>query len=109
MNQIKIGSFISERRKKVNLTQMQLAEMLGITDRAVSKWECGKTMPDASIMLELCGILKITVNELLNGEKINMENNSTNEKLLLDLAKEIEQNGRKAQTFNLKINQITKM
>ena len=91
MDQIKIGNFISKQRKQVNLTQMQLAEMLGITDRAVSKWERGKAMPDASIMLRLCEILKITVTDLLNGEKINMENNSTNEKLLLDLAKEIEE------------------
>ena len=76
MDQVKIGRFIAECRKKKNLTQMQLAEDLGITDRAVSKWETGKAMPDTSIMLELCGILKITVNELLNGEKINMENTS---------------------------------
>lgn len=56
------------------LTQMQLAEKLGITDRAVSKWETGKSMPDSSIMLELCEILGITVNELLSGEVITMEN-----------------------------------
>ena len=92
MNQIKIGRFIAECRKKVNLTQMQLAEKLGITDRAVSKWETGKSLPDSSVMLELCDILKITVNELLSGEKISMENsNQKNEQLLLDLAKETEQ------------------
>ena len=92
MNQIKIGRFIAESRKKVNLTQMQLAERLGITDRAVSKWENGKSMPDSSIMLDLCKELKITVNELLSGEKINMENNNQkNEQLLLDMAKEVEQ------------------
>ena len=91
MDQIKIGKFIAERRKSVNLTQMQLAEMLNITDRAISKWECGKAMPDSSIMLDLCGILKITVNDLLSGEKINMENNDQkNEQLLLDMAKELE-------------------
>ncbi len=92
MNQIKIGRFIAECRKKVNLTQMQLAEKLGITDRAVSKWETGKSLPDSSVMLELCDILKITVNELLSGEKISMENsNQKNEQLLLDMAKETEQ------------------
>ena len=92
MDQIKIGRFISERRKKANLTQMQLAEKLGITDRAVSKWETGKAMPDSSIMLELCDILGISVNELLSGEKISMENNDQkNEQLLLDMAKELEQ------------------
>ena len=91
MNQIKLGRFIAECRKKANLTQMQLAEKLGITDKAVSKWERGITMPDTSIMLELCDILGISVNELLSGEKINMENSSQkNEQLLLDMAKELE-------------------
>lgn len=91
MDQIKIGKFIAECRKKVNLTQKQLAEKLGITDRAVSKWETGKTMPDTSVMLELCELLCINVNELLNGERINMENNDQkNEQLLLDMAKELE-------------------
>ena len=62
MNQIKIGRFIAECRKKSNLTQMQLAEKLGITDKAISKWERGVAMPDTSIMLELCDILCISVN-----------------------------------------------
>ena len=74
MDQVKIGKFIAERRKMVNLTQMQLAEKLNITDRAVSKWETGRAMPDSSIMLELCEILGISVNELLSGEVISMEN-----------------------------------
>ena len=52
MDQLKIGKFIAECRKKKNLTQMQLAEMLNITDRAVSKWETGRSLPDSSIMLE---------------------------------------------------------
>ena len=70
---------------------MQLAEKLGITDKAISKWERGISMPDTSIMLELCDILGISVNELLSGEKINMENNDRkNEQLLLDMAKEVE-------------------
>ena len=91
MNQIKIGEFIASQRKTNNLTQAALAEKLGITDRAVSKWECGKGLPDASIMLDLCEILGITVNELLSGEKISMENDhQKNEQLLLDMAKEIE-------------------
>ena len=92
MDQIKIGRFIAECRKKANLTQMQLAEKLGITDKAVSKWERGIAMPDTSIMLALCDILCISVNELLSGEKIDMEhNNQKNEQLLLDMAKELEQ------------------
>ena len=91
MDQIKIGRFIAECRKKANLTQMQLAEKLGITDKAVSKWERGLAMPDTSILLELCDILCISVNELLSGEKINMENNNQkNEQLLLEMAKELE-------------------
>lgn len=92
MNQIKIGKFIAECRKEVNLTQMQLAEKLGITDRAVSKWERGIAMPDSSIMLELCDMLKISVNELLKGERITMENNNEkNQELLLEMSKEIQQ------------------
>ena len=92
MNQLKIGKFIAECRKKKGLTQMQLSEKLGITDKAISKWERGIAMPDSSIMLLLCGILGITVNELLSGEKISMENESqTNEQLLLDISKELEQ------------------
>ena len=91
MNQIKIGRFIAERRKNANLTQMQLAEKLGITDKAVSKWERGIAMPDTSIMLALCDILGISVNELLSGEKFAMENNNQkNKQLLLDMAKELE-------------------
>lgn len=73
MNQKEIGKFISACRKDKGLTQMQLAEMLNITNRAVSKWETGKSCPDVSIMLELCDILGITVNELLSGERIVME------------------------------------
>ena len=91
MNQLTIGKFIAERRKHKNLTQAQLAEKLGITDKAISKWERGIAMPDTSIMLELCNILGISVNELLSGEKINMENNNQqNEQLLLDMTKELE-------------------
>lgn len=87
MNQIKIGKFIAKCRKKNNLTQMQLAEKLNITDRAISKWENGKGMPDSSIMLDLCNELKISVNELLCGELIEMNNyNEVAEKMLLEMA-----------------------
>ena len=90
MNQIKIGKFIAECRKKNNLTQMQLAEKLNITDRAISKWENGKGMPDSSIMLDLCNELKISVNELLCGELIEMNNyNEFAEKTLLEMNKSI--------------------
>lgn len=73
MDMDKTGKFIAKLRKDAGLTQAALAEKLGITDRAVSKWETGKSLPDASIMLELCGILGISVNELLTGEKIAMD------------------------------------
>jgi len=99
MDQIKIGKFIAACRKKATLTQLQLAQMLGITDKAISKWERGITMPDTSIMLELCDILGISVNELLSGEKINMENNDQkNQQLLLDMTKELEAKNRTIRT-----------
>ncbi|MBR4867943.1 MAG: helix-turn-helix transcriptional regulator [Clostridia bacterium] len=91
MDQTKVGRFIAECRKNANLTQSQVAEQLGITDKAVSKWERGLAMPDTAIMLDLCDLLGISVNELLCGEKINMENNhQKNQQLLLDMAKELE-------------------
>ena len=92
MDQVKIGKFVAERRRNVNLTQMQLAEMLNITDRAVSKWETGKSMPDSSIMLELCDILKISVNDLLCGEVVTMDNyNKELENNLLEMINQKEQ------------------
>ena len=95
MDQIKIGRFIAECRKKKNLTQVQLAEKLNITDRAVSKWETGKTMPDSSIMLGLCAILEISVNDLLSGEVITMNNyNKEAEKNMLEIIRQKEQSDR---------------
>ncbi len=96
MNQVKIGKFIAECRKKENLTQMQLAEKLNITDRAVSKWETGKAMPDSSIMLELCDALKITVNDLLSGEVVTMDNyNKELENNLLEMVKQKEESDKR--------------
>ena len=96
MELIKIGKFIADCRKKKNLTQEQLAEKLYITDRAVSKWERGLSLPDADKMLDLCNILEISVNELLNGEKIDMKNyEKKNEELLLELAKQDELKNKK--------------
>ena len=91
MDLSKIGSFIAECRKNKKITQEQLADKLCITNRAVSKWERGLSLPDASIMLELCVILDISVNELLNGEKIDVKDyKEKNETLLLELAKQEE-------------------
>lgn len=70
MDSFKVGKFIAECRKSKNMTQAELAKKLNITDRAVSKWETGKGMPDSSLMLALCDALGISVNELLSGEKI---------------------------------------
>lgn len=102
MNQVKIGKFIAERRKKSGLTQMQLAEKLGITDRAVSKWERGKSMPDSSVMLELCAVLKISVNDLLCGEIVTMENyNKELESKLLEMIKQKEQADKRLLTIEI--------
>ena len=92
MDQVKIGKFIADRRKKANLTQMQLAEKLNITDRAISKWETGKSLPDSSIMLALCDVLSISVNDLLCGEVVTMDNyNKELENNLLEMMKQKEQ------------------
>ena len=92
MDQVKIGKFIAECRRKTNLTQMQLAEKLNITDRAISKWETGKSLPDSSIMLELCNVLGISVNDLLCGEVVTMDNyNKELENNLLEMIKQKEQ------------------
>ena len=92
MDLVKIGKFIAECRKKTNLTQMQLAEKLNITDRAISIWETGKSLPDSSIMLDLCDVLSISVNDLLCGEVVTMDNyNKELENNLLDMIKQKEQ------------------
>jgi len=97
MDQIKIGKFIASCRKEEGMTQAELAEKLGISDRAVSKWETGKSMPDSGIMLELCGFLKINVNELLSGERIMAEFYSKQvEENLLAMRREVEERDRRA-------------
>ena len=88
MDHIKVGQFIAECRKKKDLTQAQLAEKLNITDRAISKWENGKAMPDSALMLDLCDILGITVNELLCGEVSDQEQrNEQLDELIFQMAK----------------------
>ena len=71
MNQEKIGKFILELRKEKHMTQQELADKLGVTDRAISKWENGRGMPDLSLMKPLCDELEITINELISAEKID--------------------------------------
>lgn len=108
MDQIKIGRFISEKRKEKKLTQAQLAERLGITDRAVSKWETGKSLPDAAIMLELCGLLCITVNDLLCGEVVSMENyNERTEKNLVEMVRQKEDADRRLLVMEIVIGAVS--
>ena len=100
MDQVKVGKFIAESRKKKNLTQAQLAERLNITDRAISKWETGKGMPDSSIMLDLCKELNIGVTELLCGEEINMENyNAKTEENIIEITKGKERQSKKMKLY----------
>ena len=102
MDLVKIGKFIAEKRKAKNLTQLQLAERLYVTDRAVSKWECGRSLPDSSIMLELCEVLGISVNELLTGEELEMETyNKQAEENLIQMIKEKEESDKRL--LNLEI------
>lgn len=88
MDQIKIGKFIQERRKEKRLTQSELAEKLDVTDRAVSKWENGNCIPDASNIQELCKILNITINDLFSGCVVDMRDNEKKlEENLLEMIK----------------------
>ena len=88
VDQIKIGKFIAAKRKRKSLTQVEVAERLGITDRAVSKWERGLALPDASIMLNLCSILGSSITELLTGETTVEENYKDKaEELILEIRK----------------------
>lgn len=104
MDQIKIGKFIAEKRKEQGLTQMQLAEKLCITDRAISKWENGKAMPDSGVMLSLCDALSISVNDLLHGEVVTVDNyNKESEKLLIEMIKQKEEADKKLLSLEILI------
>ena len=108
MDQVKIGRFISKKRKERGLTQAQLAEKLGITDRAVSKWETGRSLPDASIMLELCELMQITVNDLLCGEEVMVENyQEKTENNLIEMVRQKEASDRRLLTFEVVIGVLS--
>ena len=93
MNQIKTGKFIAETRKAQRLTKKQLADILEISDKTVSKWECGKGLPEVSLMLPLCSALNITVNDLLSGERVSkIEYINKAEVNMMNLIKENEEN-----------------
>lgn len=88
MDQIKIGKFISEKRKQKNMTQIELADKLGVTNKSVSRWENGKNMPDISLFIPICEILNISVNELIIGEEIKDDNaDKTDEVIIETIAK----------------------
>ena len=91
MDQIKIGKFILNCRKEKGLTQEQLAEKLGVTSKSISRWENGNTMPDYSLLKDLCNELDINVNELLSGEKIKGNDYmNKSEENLIKLRKQID-------------------
>ena len=89
MDQVKTGNLISKKRRELCLTQKDLAKKLFVSDRAVSKWENGRSFPDSSLILKLCEILQISVYELLKGEE-NLNNNDVNQELMLEFIKEKE-------------------
>lgn len=90
MDYNKIGNFIMNERKAKKLTQTKLADLLFVSEKTVSKWENGNGIPDTNTLPKLCEIFNISINELLNGERIAMENKQQNEKLLYLMAKELE-------------------
>lgn len=91
LNQEKTGKFMAEMRRQQNLTQKQLAEQVGVSDKTVSKWETGRSMPDNAIIMDVCLLLNISVNELLSGEKFSEEQYvGKAEENMLELVKETE-------------------
>lgn len=97
MNQTKIGKFIAQCRKDKNITQEQLAQRLNITDKAISKWENGRCMPDISLLKNLCSILEVSINELLSGEKLQNSEKRSEELILNSLIENSNQRKKIAQ------------
>jgi transcriptional regulator with XRE-family HTH domain/predicted RNA-binding Zn-ribbon protein involved in translation (DUF1610 family) len=96
MDQIKIGRFIAEERKCKSYTQRQLADILGISDKTISKWECGNGFPEVSLLLPLCETLEISVNELLAGERVSDdEYRKKAEENMVNLVKEAQESKKK--------------
>jgi len=98
VNQEKIGKFIAKLRKEKNMTQQELARKIGVTDRAISKWENGRGLPDYSLLQDLCDTLSISINELFSGEKISKEDYKT--KAEENMSKLINDNYRKKKKIN---------
>ena len=96
MDQIKIGKFIASMRKEQSMTQRQLADVLNISDKTVSKWECGNGMPEVALMLPLCEALRINVNELLSGERLDgADYQRKAEENMMELVREREESKKK--------------
>ena len=91
MDYKKIGNFISSERKNKKMTQAKLAEKIFISEKTLSKWENGNGIPDTSTIIRLCDIFGVSINEFLTGERSTGENQNKNDKILLDMAKELEQ------------------
>ncbi|MBD5087185.1 MAG: helix-turn-helix domain-containing protein [Clostridiales bacterium] len=91
MNQIKVGQLITKKRKEKNLTQEQLAERLNVSNKTISKWECGKCMPDYSLIEPLCKALDISISELLDGEEREKDTSATENEQIIKLIKDVEQ------------------
>ena len=95
MDQVKIGNFIADIRKEKRMTQKELAEAIGVSDKAISKWECGNGMPEMSMLLPLCQELQINVNELLSGERLSEDSYSQKaEENIMNLMQEKEENNK---------------
>lgn len=89
MDQIKIGKYIAEKRKQLGLTQLQLADKLGMSNKSVSKWERGVCLPDVAVYTKLCDILGITLNEFLAGEDLStVEIIPRSEETIIGIAKD---------------------
>jgi transcriptional regulator with XRE-family HTH domain/DNA-directed RNA polymerase subunit RPC12/RpoP len=96
MDQIKIGRFIADERKRKGYTQKQLSERFGISDKTISKWERGNGFPEVSLLLPLCAALEITVNELLSGERVSEEEYRRKaEENMVNLVKEAQESKKK--------------
>lgn len=96
MDQMKIGQFIAQRRKEQSLTQRQLADLLHISDKTVSKWERGNGLPEVSLMLPLCNALQISVNELLSGQILtDTDYKKKAEENMMNLVREREESKKK--------------
>ena len=111
MNQKKIGAFIAACRKRKKLTQLELAEKLGVTDRCVSNWENGVCLPDPSLYRLLCDILQISINELFAGEFVCDDNykNTADENLLILLERRLYDTSSKEISFDEFHNSLKKM